>query len=163
MTQTETQTETATETVEPSPAPDDETASPDAEAWTMLTAVRAGQHEGFDRIVIDVDGPDVPPWETEYVEEVLDPKGESWTVRGEALLRILVHAPARDTDWNPTVPPAQEAVDVAGFESLRQVAFVGEHHGTATFAVGVDEARPVTTDMVSDGTHHRLVVDVPHA
>jgi hypothetical protein len=64
-----------------------------------------------------------------------------------------------------TYDPADdgEAVNVAGFDTLRQVAFTGGFEGQSTFGLGVRARLPFRTFILDGpGDGSRLVVDVAH-
>lgn len=133
--------------------------------------VRAGRHECFDRLVIDVGGEDATfgSYSVRYVPVVRqDGSGDPVPVRGAADLEIVVHAPAHDEVGRPTFLPAdpREVVDVTGYRTFRQVAYAGSFEGSTTLALGVRARLPFRVSTVagtpySDDTP-RLVIDVAH-
>ncbi|WP_035750434.1 AMIN-like domain-containing (lipo)protein [Arthrobacter sp. 35W] len=130
-----------------------------------ITNIRAGRHACFDRLVVDVRG-EAPRYTVRYVPEVVqDGSGAVVPLRGGAFLQVTVLAPAHDSDYNATYSPAnpKEAVNVAGFATFRQVAFLGTFEAVTQIGLGVRARLPFrvfTLDGPGDGS--RLVVDVAH-
>ena len=127
-----------------------------------LTAVRAGRHDCFDRVVFDLAGP-AAGYRVEYVDQVLqDGSGAVLPVPGGARLLVNVNHPAYDDGGNPTIAPApnagQPVVDVGGYRTLRSVVYGGSFEGATTFGVGVRARLPFRVVTVDS----RLVVDVAH-
>ena len=129
--------------------------------------IRTGQHACFDRIVVDVDGAhgDDIGYRVEYVDQVThDGSGAAIPLRGNADLRIVVVAPAHE-GGTATYDPADdaEAENVAGYRSLRQVAWAGSAEGVSNVGVGVRARLPFrVTVLDGPGDGARVVVDVAH-
>jgi hypothetical protein len=138
----------------------------------MVNDIRAGRHDCFDRLVIDLGGQDTSfgSYAVGYVPVVYeDGRGDPVPVRGAADLRILLDAPSYDEDGHPTFDPADqdEVVDVTGFSTFRQVAWAGSFEGRTTIALGVRARLPFRVFSLagtpqSDDTP-RLVIDVAHS
>lgn len=130
-----------------------------------LTNVRAGRHDCFDRLVIDLDGA-VKGYDVRYVPMVYaDGSGKAVPVAGAADIQIVVRAPAYDRYGRPTYRPASrtQLVNVAGFSTLRQVAWAGSFEGQTTLALGVRARLPMRVfRLAGPGTGSRLVIDVAH-
>jgi hypothetical protein len=144
----------------------------DASDAETVNGVRAGRHACFDRLVIDLGGQDTTfgSYRVRYVPVVHeDGSGRAVPVRGAADLEVVVQAPAYDQAGRPTFDPPddREVVDVAGYPTLRQVAWAGSFEGSTTLAVGVRARLPFRVFTLagtpqSDDTP-RLVIDVAHA
>ncbi len=129
---------------------------------TVVTDVRAGRHACFDRLVLDLSA-GTPPTSVGYVPAVLaDPSGKVVHERGGAFLHIVVRGVA--TPSYAGVPANNaELVDVAGFQTLRQVASAGNFEGHASFGAGVRARLPFRTFVLAGPAgHSRLVIDVAH-
>jgi hypothetical protein len=129
---------------------------------------RAGQHSCFDRLVVDLNGWGTTPtgYDVRYVDEVTqDGSGQSVPLRGGARLQIVIKAPAYDPGgelvWD--FANRNEAVDVTGFSTFRQVAFAGSFEGQTTIGLGVRARLPMRAFLL-DGpqTGQRVVIDVAH-
>jgi hypothetical protein len=128
--------------------------------------VRAGRHDCFDRLVVDVDGAGGRSvgYDVRYVPVFTeDATGTAVPLRGAADLRIVVHSPAHDADGHPTYTPARrtEVVDVSGYPTFRQVAWGNSFEGDSTIGLGVRARLPFrVTVLDGPGDDVRVVVDV---
>ena len=137
-----------------------------------ITNLRAGRHECFDRLVVDLGArPAGAPsqhagYRVEYVSQVVeDGSGRPVPLAGGAFLSVVVHAPAHDLAGRPTYRPADpaHAVNVSGFSTFRQVAFAGTFEGSTTIGLGVRARLPFRVFLLSGpGSGSRLVIDVAH-
>ena len=131
-----------------------------------LADVRAGQHDCFDRLVLDVDGAPGAGYVVQYVSEVTeDASGFPVPLRGGAFLQVTVFAPDHDADGVLTYRPAdrRELVDTTGFATFRQVAWAGAFEANSSVGLGVRARLPfrvVTLD--GPGSGGRVVIDVAH-
>ena len=126
-----------------------------------LTAVRAGQHACYDRLVLDIAGSTrVGSYRVEYVPAVTaDGSGAAVPLRGGAFLQITVGVN------NATSLPANtgDVANVSGFRTFRQVAAAGSFEGYTGEGLGVRARLPFRVFTVSGpGTSVRVVVDVAH-
>jgi len=136
----------------------------------LLTDVRAGRHNCYDRLVLDVRGTSaLRSWRVEYVKQVTaDPSGLPVPLRGGAFLQLAVGASDHTDAGVLTYAPADrgELVDVAGFSTFRQVAWAGAFEGISSIGLGVRARLPFRVLTVSgipgsaNGT--RVVIDVAH-
>jgi hypothetical protein len=127
-----------------------------------LTAVRAGQHPCYDRLVLDVTGNNrLASYRVAYVPAVrADGSGAVVSLRGGAFLQITVGVD------NRLAPPASsgDVVNVNGFRTFRQVAAAGGFEGYTSDGLGVRARLPFRVFPVSGpGSTARLVIDVAHA
>ena len=153
--------DTAEESAEPS------TADP-------LYLVRVGQHDCFDRVVMDVNGQADVGYLVKYVPVVsADGSGKPFPVAGKAALQVVVHAPAQGSDDTGHQPgkilanagdrlyPASRLAD---WQSLREVRFAGSFEGYSTVAIGVRDKLPfrVSTELDKTDEVRHLVIDIAH-
>ena len=134
----------------------------------QIRHARAGQHSCFDRLVIDLNGYGTAAtgYDVRYVDQVTqDGSGQVVPLRGGAKLQIVIKAPAYDPSgelvWDFDRP--NEAVDVTGFSTFRQVAYAGSFEGQTTIGLGVRARLPMRVFRL-DGpqTGQRIVIDVAH-
>jgi hypothetical protein len=134
--------------------------------------LRAGRHACFDRLVVDLGpvrsglpGRQGNGYQVRYVPEVHEASGRPLAIRGGAILAIVVNAPAHDEAYLPTFDPSDRlnAVNVTGFPTFRQVAFLGSFESQTEVAVGVRARLPFRVFVLAgpDGGS-RLVIDVAH-
>jgi hypothetical protein len=133
----------------------------DRAAWSEhLTNVRAGRHDCYDRLVIDVAG-SAPGYSVRYVPAVTsDGAGFPVPLAGGAFLEIVAQAPSYDENGRPTYWPADwsHLVNVAGYTTFRQVADAGSFEGQTTIGLGVRARLPFRVLQLPG----RLVIDVAH-
>jgi hypothetical protein len=132
--------------------------------------VRAGQHDCFDRLVVDIYGtPSYGTWQAGYVDQVFaDASGAPVSLRGDAFLQITLRAPDYTANGTLTYAPAddRELAAVSGFRTFRQVALTGSFEGVTTIALGVRARLPYRVFALAGipGTANgtRVVLDVAH-
>lgn len=129
-----------------------------------ITAVRAGAHRCFDRVVVDLATTPAPGWDVRYGTVAEPGTGDPVPVRGGASIEVIVRAPTHTTAGTPTFTPANpsELVPVDGYETLRQVVFAGTFEGQSTFGLGVRARLPFRVFAIEEAGRARLVVDVAH-
>lgn len=114
-----------------------------------LLRLRAGRHECFDRLVIDLDR-DRLGWTVRYVAAVRDQgRGEPIALRGGAFLELVTQSMATQRVALPAT---------TDFRTLRQVGWGGSFEGYSTVGLGVRARLPFRAFTVPG----RLVVDVAH-
>ncbi|GAC1503203.1 MAG: hypothetical protein NVS2B15_25960 [Pseudarthrobacter sp.] len=130
-----------------------------------VTNVRTGQHYCFDRMVVDLNG-SVKGYTVRYVPAVIqDGSGKEIPMRGSAFLQVTVNAPSYDGTGAPTYSPVEpkELSDVSGYQTFRQVAYVGSFEGYTSLGLGVRARLPFRViALEGPGSGSRLVVDVAH-
>ena len=127
-----------------------------------VTNVRAGRHDCFDRVVVDISG-SANGYSARYVPVVTaEGSGFPISLTGGAFIEFTVRAPAHTTNYVPTYSPSNPAnlVNVTGWRTLRQVAYGGTFEGYTTVAVGVRARLPFRVFVLTAPT--RIVLDVAH-
>jgi len=137
-----------------------------------ITNLRAGRHECFDRLVVDLGQRSTSRsgqgngYRVQYVNEVVESgSGNKVKVAGGAYLMINLNAAAHDQNGRPTYTPADrlKAVNVAGYSTFRQVAFLGTFEGQTDIAIGVRARLPMRVQFLAGpGKGSRMVIDVAH-
>ncbi|MBW0253905.1 hypothetical protein [Cellulomonas sp. PS-H5] len=128
----------------------------------QLTDVRAGRHDCYDRLVLDVDRP-LTAWSVRYVGQVTaDGSGAVVPVRGGARLEVVARVNVVPTDAF-FVGVGTDLVSTAGYRTFRQVAWAGSFEGVSTVGLGVRARLPFRAFVLpGPGAGSRLVVDVGH-
>ena len=133
-----------------------------------ISQVRAGRHDCYDRLVIDIgDGAGLDWYDVSYVDEVrTDGEGAVVPTRGGASLQVVVFStsqspygvfPGTGTDPN-------ELTNVSGFRTFRQVVWAGEFESVSTIGIGTRGRLPFRAFTLPGARGDlRLVVDVAHA
>lgn len=148
----------------PTPAGfDGDTARDEQEATggpLSVTAVRAARHDGFDRVVFELDGRQAgePGWTVEYVDDPRrDGSGDPVEVEGEATLVVLISGTGYPFDTG--AEEAQRA-DVSGTTVVEEVALGSVFEGVYEAFIGVSREAPFRVFRLADPA--RVVVDISH-
>ena len=129
-----------------------------------ITAVRAGRHACFDRLVVDG-----ATWaRVGYVSVVYtEGAGQPVPLRGGARLQIVTDRSESVATGQATFVPAnrKELVNLTGYRTFRQAAYAGSFEGQTTLGLGVRARLPFRVFVIpaSGGQPSRVVVDVAHA
>lgn len=114
-----------------------------------LYGVRAGRHECFDRVVLDLSR-DKVGYRVRYVSAVYTQgQGVRMALRGGAFLEVVSQSMVTQRIAMP---------NVSGYQTLRQVGFGGSFEGYTTIGVGVRARLPFRAFTVPN----KLVIDVAH-
>lgn len=126
----------------------------------MLTGVRFGIHDGFERIVFEIGNDAEISYSVEYVEEAIPASGDPIAVEGGHILDVTV-TPASgmelsgDEATETYVGP--DRIAVAG-ELVSELVQVEDFESVLIWAVGLERAANVAVGTPSDLL--RLVVDI---
>jgi hypothetical protein len=129
-----------------------------------LTAVRAGRHTCYDRLVLEMAGSRLG-YDVRYVTTAHDQAGNVLPLRGGARIEIVALDPAYDSAGHATYSPSnpRELVSTSGYRTFRQVRWGGSFEGYTTVGLGVRARLPFRVMVLAGpGTHSRLVIDVAH-
>ena len=170
---TPTVTEAPTEaTPLPDAGPDDDApfvanTEPDTNAATagaLLTPLdlRFGRHDGYDRLVLDLDGSGEPAWRMEYVDEPRGQgSGEIVDLEGGAYLVMSLQntmLPGEEAGQPEYLGPAAILPPAGGV--IREVQWGGIFEGTLEIFIGVAEEVPFRAFLLEDPD--RIVMDIQH-
>lgn len=127
----------------------------------LLTDVRVAGHEGFDRIVLEFDGPDTPGYRVAYVDTPVEAgSGEPVTVDGEVFLEITL-TPASGVDLSgETYEQTYHGPDRLRGDTavVTEVVGAGDYEATLTWVAGLRAKAPFSVTVLDEPL--RLVVDV---
>jgi hypothetical protein len=133
----------------------------------LLTAVRVGRHEGFDRIVFEFLPGATPGYRVRYVRPPIieDPSGRRVRVAGIAFLSIRME-PASGFDLTGDAGqvytgPSRITGATAGGDVVEEVVLTGDFEAVLNWVVGLDERAPFRVLRLSGPP--RLVIDVEAA
>jgi hypothetical protein len=137
---------------------------------SALYLARAGRHSCYDRVVFDVNGSEAVGFAASYVPVVrADASGQPVRTAGNAFLELVVRAPIDDgtghQPWrvSPRIGDAMvPAGTIAGYPSLRAVAFAGSFEGQTTVALGIREKRPFRVWSYGAQGYQHVIVDIAH-
>lgn len=138
-----------------------DTSEPTGNALLTVTEVRAGRHEGYDRVVFELDGTGegAPGWRVEYVDEAIDDgSGLPVDVDGDAILQVVISGTALPDD-SGVEGYSGETLTGADLEPVKEVVYRHWFEGYTTAFIGIDdEPKPFRAFLLEDPV--RVVIDV---
>jgi len=137
------------------PAPADTTPAP------LLTGIRTGLHPDFDRIVLDMSGPQPTATTYRYTDELTqDASGQIVWLTGADFVEVVVQgAAAHDDLGNPTYL-GPDKFRTRNLTNVMAVALTGDFEATLSVGVGTRHRGWVRVFTLSAPT--RVVIDVGH-
>jgi hypothetical protein len=127
-----------------------------------VTDVRLGTHDGFDRVVFELESDGgTPGWIAGYGEPIAQGSGEEVEVDGEAVLLVTV----RPVLLPPDLPESVETWFGPSIEGrpggvVQEIVSGTVYEGHHQFFVGLDQERPFVVERLDDPP--RVVVDILH-
>ncbi|WP_329090257.1 MULTISPECIES: AMIN-like domain-containing (lipo)protein [unclassified Streptosporangium] len=124
-----------------------------------VTGARFAEHQGFDRVVIDLRG-DLPGYTARWVPELLqDGSGDRVKVKGGAYLRLtmtpaVAHTEAGTSTWKGG------PIFQAQLGNVQNVVKIGDFEGVVSVGVVLDRKAPFR--VLEQKSPNRLVVDIAH-
>ncbi len=155
---------TADDPVDAAPFPVDlapDTADASAGAFLSPVNVRFGVHDGYDRIVLDLEGSGQPGWLSEYVDNPrAEGSGATVSLEGTADLQTTVKGVVY-----PTETGAQDYVGPMRFQPttagvVEEVVYGPVFEGKAEVYIGLSSKQPFRVFLLEDPT--RVVIDIYH-
>jgi hypothetical protein len=123
-----------------------------------LAAIRAAHHPGYDRVVFQFEGAEVPGYRIEYVREIT--LGESddqyLTLQGGALVQATFQGSASD-DYRPSTQTVPDKF-TPGLSQVKQVGLAEDWEGVVRLGIGLDHRAGFRVLELPDPA--RVVVDV---
>lgn len=126
--------------------------------WDLsIVDVRAGEHAGFDRVVIEFAGTGTPGWFASYTDEPRQQaSGFPIEYRGGTAIDLMANGVALPTGPDTTFPVGPTG---AAGGAVTGVSHNGIFEGQAQFVIGLEgEPRPYTVTTLENPP--RLVVDI---
>lgn len=139
------------------------TAPADGTGTALLTTVRIGRNEGFERIVFEFKGTSRPGYRIQWVDPPIlsDGSGEEVAVTGEAYLEMIME-PASGVDLSaPQLTIVYEGPDriaTTQTELITDLVRTGDFEAVLTWVAGTTERVPVRVLTLTDPV--RIVVDL---
>ncbi|MGB7447606.1 MAG: hypothetical protein WA892_00605 [Ornithinimicrobium sp.] len=129
------------------------------EADLLPTTVGIGAHQGYDRVVFDLEGTGAPGYNVSYVDTALESgSGAVLEVDGDAVLQVVISGtryPAENEAYEGG--PGIYSLDAS--EAVEEVRVAGTFEGLSQAFIGVDDAdTPFRVFALRDPA--RVVVDV---
>jgi hypothetical protein len=131
-----------------------------AKANALLDRVAVGRHEGYDRVVFQFRGDELPGYRVEYVEPPLkeDGSGEPVDVAGSAFVVVRME-PASGFDLNSGEGELvyKGPKRLPGASVVKEVVRTGDFEAVLSWAIGLDAKVPFLVSTASSPS--RLIVD----
>lgn len=127
----------------------------------VVTDVRLGRHNGFDRVVFDIGGQGQAGWDIRYVDQARSAgSGQPIDVGGDAILQVSLRNIALPTDAPAGVEPwdGPDRLPLPGTGPIVEVVEDTLFEGVHTFYVGVTDRLPFQANRL--GSPQRVVLDV---
>ena len=130
---------------------------PDAPS-AKLTTVRAAHHPGYDRVVFEFDGAEVPGWRIGYVRRVGlgETDDQFLTLEGGALVEVTLKGTASD-GYRPGTQTIPDQLTPA-LPQVRQLGLAEDWEGVVRIGIGLDHRAGFRVLELHDPV--RVVVDV---
>ena len=127
--------------------------------------MRAGVHDGFDRIVLDITGTVEPPgpgWRAAYTDTpTRDGSGLPVEIAGDSSLVLTVNGMAYPEPGDPVYDDGDFGLDTHRLGAVVEVIRATPFEGQLDVYLGITgEPRPYRTFLLQDPM--RLVIDVQH-
>jgi hypothetical protein len=129
------------------------------EAHAILQAVRTGQHEGYDRLVLEFEG-GVPSYTVRFAERQLHQCGSGFPIEVDAPHTFQIElqsVAAHDEEGRPTVEDRDRK---PGLGVLRSARLTCDFEGVVEWVLGLDHRTEFRVFRLDEPT--RLVVDLRH-
>jgi hypothetical protein len=127
--------------------------------YPKITNLRIGEHQSFDRVVIDMQGK-MAGYNVRFVKQLTyDGSGLPVPLKGKRFVSVVLNpASAHDNNGNGLYqgPTLQQY----GLPSLRGVAFTGDFEGYVSFGISLTHKAPFRVSELTNPT--RLVIDFKH-
>jgi hypothetical protein len=133
--------------------------APSSDARVTVTEIRIGRHDGFDRVVFEVDGTGTPGWDVRYVDEAVSQgSGYPVAVAGNAILQVTLTGVGYPTDTGIEEWSGPDPLSVADTEVVTEVAWDATFEGTSVAFVGTTDEVPFRVYLIEDPA--RVVLEV---
>ncbi len=136
-----------------------DTAEASADARVTVTDIRTGRHDGFDRVVFEVDGTGTPGWDVRYVDAATSQgSGEPVDVAGDAVLQVTVTGAGYPYDTGVEEYAGPDPLPGQGTATVTEVAFDATFEGTTVAFIGTSGQAPFRVYLLEHPS--RIVVEV---
>jgi hypothetical protein len=124
-----------------------------------LTAIRTGQHPGFDRVVLDLSGSPTPTVTNRWVDELTaDGSGEVVWLTGEHFVEVVSSPAAAHDDAGNLTYAGPDKFRTRNLRNVMAVALIGDFEGYLSIGLGLRTQTWVRTSTLTSPA--RVVIDV---
>ncbi len=128
------------------------------EGPTVVTDLRIGRHDGFDRVVFEVSGSAVPGWDVAYADSPTTAgRGDRAEVPGTAFLRVTLTGITNPYEAPDTAEVSRGTVSAQG-GTVAGVYYDSVYEGQALAYVGVGAQTPFRVYALTNPS--RVVVEI---
>ena len=125
-----------------------------------IVDLRVGEHQRFDRVVIDVDGK-MPGYDVRYVHRLrYDGSGQRVHLKGKKFIQIALMPAKAHGRVGHSVYTGPDLQQYRSFPTLRGVAFIGDFEGVVSFGVSVRHRADFRVSVLH--APNRIVIDLKH-
>ena len=127
---------------------------------TTLRGIRAARNEGFDRVVFEFGGSEVPGYLLEYVDQPVRQcgSGNPITIAGDGWLQLrLTPARAHTDAGSPTIANRERSLDLP---IIRELEIGCDFEGHVEWVIGTSSPNEYRVFDLTDPA--RLVIDIRH-
>jgi len=125
-----------------------------------LTNIRTGLHDNFDRVVLDMTGPE-PGVTTRSVDELIqDGSGDVVWLTGCAFIAVRVEPGVAHDDAGHSTYTGPQKFRTPTLNNVMAVALTGDFEGVVGVGIGIRRATTVKAFTLTGPT--RVVIDVTH-
>lgn len=133
------------------------TLRPTAPSQLVVTNVRLGVHDRFERVVFDLEGEGDPGWFVDYTDKPMQQgSGNLINHAGRIALNVNIDGTVYPHELGREDPELTSVPGQGGFVS--EVVSAGTYEGRSQFAIGLDESRPYSIQVLEEPK--RLVIDI---
>ena len=132
------------------------TERPAAPSQLVVTDVRVGNHNGFERVVFEFTGEGSPGWFIDYTDKPLQQgSGNAIDYEGATALNVNIDGTVYPFEKDMADPNLGSTPGAGGF--ITEVKSSGTFEGRSQFVVGLKERHPYSVQVLEEPT--RLVID----
>jgi hypothetical protein len=137
---------------------DPDTADPSGGPSTV-TEIRIGRHEGFDRVVFELDGTGTPGWDVRYVDAPASQgSGNPVDVEGPAALQVTLTGIGLPADTGVDEWAGPNPLAISETETVTEVVWDTTFEGQSVAFIGTRAEAPFRVFLLEDPV--RVVVEV---
>ena len=133
------------------------TARPEAPGELIVSDVRVGKHDDFDRVVFDLDGEGTPGWFVDYATTPTQ-QGSGNPVEYDGTIALNVNVDGTTYPFELGKDAPDIGTVKGGGDRVTEVISSGTFEGRSQFVVGLTEKRPYSVQVLDNPS--RLVIDI---
>ncbi|QNE88986.1 hypothetical protein H0194_07830 [Corynebacterium incognita] len=133
------------------------TLRPEAPAQLMVKDVRVGQHEGFERVVFELEGDGDPGWHIDYTASPAQQgSGNAISYEGSTALEVNIDGTVYPFEMGKKDPNIGTVAGAGG--NVKQIVSAGTFEGRSQFVIGLNKELPYSVEVLRGPT--RVIIDI---